>query len=57
MMQTSNMLDFYLKLNNNYALILQSVKMSCSMEKERVSSTSNSWQTVAWATKNPLNTV
>lgn len=34
MMQTSNMLDFYLKLNNNYALIFQSVKMSCSMEKK-----------------------
>lgn len=34
MVQTSNILHFYLKLKNNYALILQSVKMSCSIERK-----------------------
>lgn len=34
MMQTLNMLDFYLKLKNNYVLIFPSVKMFCSMGKK-----------------------
>lgn len=53
-MQTSNLLDSYLKLSENCALSFQIV--SLLNRKERACSISGSWYTVAWTTRKLLNT-